>query len=225
MFFEIFNQYRKNRSILDERNAELTQEVFAKRELSKSIFREEKTTFVTKKIVQFKSSTTISFLQALQMLSRWLIIMFASKTFETLFFDDYNIMKFFNRYANLCLNYDLEEKEKIRRLFRYCDLINEQYMRTMINAKVFEWKKLCKTFYRDYKNKNLNQQLHSLNYFKIFKDKMRTFLNEIFQYCRQYTIIFEKLIKTKSFKERYAAFDFFRNCSKSSARNSRYVAR
>ncbi len=67
----------------------------------------------------------------------------------------------------------------------------------MINANVFEWKEFCKTFCKDYKNKDLNQQLHSLNYLEIFKNKMRTFLNKIFQYCRQYTIIFEKLIKTK----------------------------
>jgi hypothetical protein len=69
----------------------------------------------------------------------------------------------------------------------------------MINANVFKWKEFCKIFCKDYKNKNLNQQLHSLNYLEIFKNKMRTFLNEISQYCRQYTIIFEKLIKTKKF--------------------------
>jgi hypothetical protein len=63
--------------------------------------------------------------------------MFASKTFETFFFDEYNITKFLDRYVDLCQNYDLEKK-KIRRLFRYYDLINEQYVRAMINANVFE---------------------------------------------------------------------------------------
>ncbi len=125
MFFEVFNQYRKNRSIFDESDAELIQEILAKKELSKSTFREKKTAFVTKEILQFRFSTTISSLQVLQMLLRWLIIMLASKTFETFFFDDYNITKFLDRYANLCLNYDLEKKEKIRRLFQYCDFINE----------------------------------------------------------------------------------------------------
>ncbi len=197
MSFEVFNQYRQNRSISNESNANLIQKVSAKKKLSNSTFREEKTALVTKKIVQFRFSMTISSLQALQMLSRWLIIMLASKTFETFLFDDYNITKFLDWYANLCLNYDLEEKEKIRRLFRYCDFINEQYVRAMINANVFEWKNLCKTLYRNYKNKDLNQQLHSLNYLEIFKNKVRTFLNEIFQSCRQYTIISEKLIKTK----------------------------
>jgi hypothetical protein len=51
MFFEIFNQYRKNRSIFDESDAKLIQKAFAKRKLSKSTFREKRTTSVTKRIV------------------------------------------------------------------------------------------------------------------------------------------------------------------------------
>jgi hypothetical protein len=39
--------------------------------------------------------------------------------------------------------------------------------------------------------------LHSLEYLEIFKNEMRTFLKKICQYCRQYTIISEKLIKTR----------------------------
>jgi hypothetical protein len=70
MFFEIFNQYRKSRSIFNESDADLTQEALAKRELSRSTSHERKTTSVVKKIVQIKSSTTISSLQAVQMLSR-----------------------------------------------------------------------------------------------------------------------------------------------------------
>jgi hypothetical protein len=64
--------------------------------------------------------------------------MLASEISETFLFDEYNITEFLDRYANLCQNYDLEKREKIRRLSRYCDLINEQYVRTMINANVFE---------------------------------------------------------------------------------------
>ncbi len=48
--------------------------------------------------------------------------------------------------------------------------------------------------------KNLNQQLHFLEYLEIFRNKMRTSLKEISQYCRQYTIISEKLIKIKKFQ-------------------------
>jgi hypothetical protein len=86
-------------------------------------------------------------------------------------------------------------------LSRYCDLINEQYVRVVVNANVFNWKEFCKTLCKDYKDKNLNQQLHSLKYLEIFKNKMRTFLKKISQYCRQYTIIFEKLVKTKKLQK------------------------
>jgi hypothetical protein len=145
----------------------------------------------------------MSSLQALQMLLRWLIIMFAFEISETFFFDEYNITEFLDRYANLCLNYDLEEREKIHRLFRYCDFINEQYVRTMINANVFEWKEFCKILCKDYKNKNFNSHLHFLKYLKVFKNKMRTFLNEISQYCRQYIVISEKLIKIKKLQKTF----------------------
>jgi hypothetical protein len=64
--------------------------------------------------------------------------MSASEISKAFFFDEYNITKFLDRYVDLCQNYDLEEKKKIRRLSRYCDLINEQYIRAMINANVFE---------------------------------------------------------------------------------------
>ncbi len=197
MSFETFNQYEKSRSISNENDASLIQNVLEERKLSRSTFREKEAAFVTKKIVQFRFSTTVSSLQNLQMLLRWLIIMSTSKTSKASFFDEYNVIEFLDRYVDLCQNYDLEEEEKIRRLLRYCDLINEQYVRVVVNANVFDWKKFCKILCRDYKNKNLNQQLHSLKYLEVFKNKMRTFLKEISQYCRQYTIISEKLIKTK----------------------------
>ncbi len=70
MSFETFNQYRENRSISNENDASLTQKVLEEREMSRSTSREKETASVTKKIVQFRSSTTISSLQALQMLFR-----------------------------------------------------------------------------------------------------------------------------------------------------------
>jgi tRNA uridine 5-carbamoylmethylation protein Kti12 len=65
MTFETFNQYRENRSISNESDID-----FAKRELSKSSSHQKKTTFVSNKFEQFRSSTTMTFLQALQMLLR-----------------------------------------------------------------------------------------------------------------------------------------------------------
>jgi hypothetical protein len=69
---------------------------------------------------------------------------------------------------------------------------------------------LCK----DYKNKNLNQQLHSLEYLEVFKNKMRTSLKKISQYCRQYTIISEKLIKTRKLQKTFRSAWFLQKLSK-----------
>jgi hypothetical protein len=70
MSFEIFNQYRESRSISNESDANLTQEVSAKRELSESMSNEREAASIAEKIIQFRFSTTISSLQALQMLLR-----------------------------------------------------------------------------------------------------------------------------------------------------------
>jgi hypothetical protein len=70
MSFEVFNQYRENRSISNDSDASLTQKVSAKRELFESTSHEEEAISVAKEIEQLKSSTTISSLQVLQMLSR-----------------------------------------------------------------------------------------------------------------------------------------------------------
>jgi hypothetical protein len=65
MTFETFNQYRENRSISNESDINL-----AKKVLSRSSFHQKKTAFVSKKLEQFRSSTTMTLLQALQMLFR-----------------------------------------------------------------------------------------------------------------------------------------------------------
>ncbi len=56
--------------------------------------------------------------------------------------------------------------------------------------------------------------MHFLKYLKIFKNKVRTFLKKISQYCRQYTFIFEKLIKTKKLQETLRSVWFLQNLSK-----------
>jgi tRNA uridine 5-carbamoylmethylation protein Kti12 len=65
MTSEIFNQYRESRSISNESDINL-----AKRELLRSSFHQKKTASVSEKLEQFKSSTTMTSLQALQMLLR-----------------------------------------------------------------------------------------------------------------------------------------------------------
>jgi hypothetical protein len=65
MTFETFNQYRESRSISNESDIN-----FAKRELSRSSSHQKKTTSVSNEFEQFRSSTTMTFLQALQMLLR-----------------------------------------------------------------------------------------------------------------------------------------------------------
>ncbi len=50
MSFEMFNQYRENRLISNENDANSTQETFAKRKLFESTSHEKEAVFVAKKI-------------------------------------------------------------------------------------------------------------------------------------------------------------------------------
>ncbi len=65
MTFEIFNQYRESRSISNENDIN-----FAKRELSRSSSHQKETASASNELEQFRSSTTMTSLQALQMLLR-----------------------------------------------------------------------------------------------------------------------------------------------------------
>jgi hypothetical protein len=111
----------------------------------------------------------------------------------TPYFDGYNVTEFLERFSDLCSDYALEEGEKIRRLPRYCDVLNEQYVKSVIDTNLNGWKSLVKTLRRDYKDRDLNQQIHSIGYLESFKDKIRTSVEEIPQYCRQYSAISKPL--------------------------------
>jgi uncharacterized Zn finger protein (UPF0148 family) len=65
MSFEIFNQYRKSRSISNESDTSLIQKVSAKRKLLESTTNEKEAASIAEKIAQLRFSTTTSFLQIL----------------------------------------------------------------------------------------------------------------------------------------------------------------
>jgi hypothetical protein len=70
MTFEAFNQHRESRSTSNENDIKLTHDNLKKRELSKLLSHQKETDLIAEKFEQIKSSTTISSLQALQMLFR-----------------------------------------------------------------------------------------------------------------------------------------------------------
>ncbi len=58
-----------------------------------------------------------------------------------------------------------------------------------VTAGENNWKSLCKIFSRDYRDKDLIQQVHSISYHEAFKDKQMTLLEEVSSYCRQFSVI------------------------------------
>jgi hypothetical protein len=64
--------------------------------------------------------------------------MLYSDSLETLYFDEYNVIEFLKRFSDFCSNYALKKDEKIRRLSRYCDVLNEQYVKSVIDINLNE---------------------------------------------------------------------------------------
>ncbi len=58
-----------------------------------------------------------------------------SEISETFYFEEYNIIEFLKRDENLCVNYDFEEKEMIKRFLKYCDVVIKQYVRIVTIKK------------------------------------------------------------------------------------------
>ena len=127
---------------------------------------------------------------------RWMISFSTSRTFDALFFDDNEVLKFLNKYENLCDDYELKDEEKKRRFFKYCDFINDQYVRSIINA-ASSWEEIMKILKKKFRNRNVLQQLYFIEYFEAYKNHRRTNVEKMSTYCRQFQKIFDKFIKMK----------------------------
>ena len=86
----------------------------------------------------------------------WMILFSTSRTSDAFFFDDNEISEFLNKYEDLCDDYELKNDEKKQRLFKYCDFINDQYVRSVINT-IFSWKEIVRILKKKFRNRNVSQ--------------------------------------------------------------------
>jgi hypothetical protein len=64
---------------------------------------------------------------------------------------------------------------------------------------------------RDYKNRDLNQQIHSIDYLESFKNKIRISIEKISQYCRQYSVISKSLFDAEKIQSSLRSVWFLQN--------------
>jgi hypothetical protein len=63
----------------------------------------------------------------------------------------------------------------------------------------------------DYKNRDFNQQIHSIDYLESFKNKIRISIEKISQYCRQYSTISKFLFNAEKIQSSLRSVWFLQN--------------
>ncbi len=84
-----------------------------------------------------------------------------------LFFEGSNITDFFESYNRMCIDYKVDEQEKMKRLFWYCELFTGKHIETLIGFSETSSAALRNVLREEYKDQYLNQQMNSRRFLKI----------------------------------------------------------
>ena len=125
-----------------------------------------------------------------------MIFIFASKSSETLHFDEHNIIEFLKRFKKLCNKYKIIVKKQWIKLFRYYKRQIIEFMKTSTSYINRNWTVFDKKMQKKYKNKNAKQMTNFRLFLKKYKSK--THINDQMRiYNRQFKNISIKLIQWK----------------------------
>ena len=125
---------------------------------------------------------------------RYMMFMLAPESSETLHFDEYNITKFLEHFEKQCDEYEIIEKKRWIKLFRYCVKFIAEFMKIFSSYVDRSWKIFEKKMRKEYKDQNIEQMINSRLFLKKFKNKVRK-NNQMRIYSRQFKNISIKLIK------------------------------
>ena len=119
----------------------------------------------------------------------------------TPFFEGANVTEFLERYEDQCEDARLTERERVRRLPRYCTLPVGQYVKAMDGWSSGNWDQLKDAMLSEYRDTDTFQQLNSRRYLETLKSKKRTSADDVRQYIRQYTAVSRVLMERKLLEE------------------------
>lgn len=69
-------------------------------------------------------------------INSFILFMSYSDTSKTSFFDDYNIIEFFDQYNDIVDDFNLSKKKKIERFSRCCNVLNKQYVKSITEIHI-----------------------------------------------------------------------------------------
>ncbi len=120
---------------------------------------------------------------------------------------------FLERYEDFCDDYKLNQIDWFCKLSRYCNKIIDDNIKIMIEYIDFNWQELKKMIKKKYKKDDIDQQLNSWIFLKIFKNKSHIMKNDLKLYSQQYKSILHLLIKCKQMNEYIICCWFIKNLS------------
>jgi len=123
------------------------------------------------------------------------------ETSKVSYFEEKNMTDFLERYEDFCDDYKLNQIDRFRKLSRYCDKIIDDSIKIMIEYIDFNWQELKKTMKKKYEKDDIDQQLNSWIFLKIFKNKSHIMKNDLKLYSQQYKSILHSLIKREQINE------------------------
>ena len=131
----------------------------------------------------------------------WMINISIFDILEAFYFENINVIDFLNRYEDFCYDFHFNEIEKMRRLFRYCEMIINQFIEIIEHWIVKNWIQLRKILLKKYKFNDIIQKMHFRKFLKIYKNKTRFDQNDICQYCRRFLTVNNNLIEKNKLNE------------------------
>ena len=124
------------------------------------------------------------------------------------FFEGANVSEFLDRFENICDDYRMSTSEKIRRLPWYCEMVTARHVRSLIEFSELDWVTIYTNLKKEYKDRDIAQQIFSRAYLEAFKDKPSTKNTEVLQFCRDYSEISKELLG-KGKLDRYTQLRWF----------------
>ena len=150
-------------------------------------------------LISFQVSSEINMITMLSL--KYLTLMSSLETSRVSYFEEKNMIDFLERYKDFCDDYELNQIDWFCKLSRYCNKIIDDNIKIMIEYIDFNWQELKKMMKKKYKKDNINQQLNSQIFLKIFKNKSCIMKNDLKLYSWQYKSISHSLIKCKQMNE------------------------
>ena len=96
--------------------------------------------------------SSVSFSLIMSATVRYMMFMLASKSSETLHFDEHNITKFLERFEKQCDEYEIIEKKRWIKLFCYCIKFIAEFMKIFSSYIDRSWEIFEKKMQKEYKD-------------------------------------------------------------------------